>query len=145
MRFEFTAVYQTHADGWITAYVAEKPKIATGAQSLEEARAALVAQLRGELEFDRDQGLRAAAPDARIECLCVETSSIPACPAPGQPPARPGRPAYWTHAEAKFFRQLHQQGLIDQIPDPLTFDADDFEPVPIEGRPISEEIIEGRR
>ena len=38
-------------------------------------------------------------------------------------------------------------GLIDAIPPAVLedMDSDDFDPVPIEGRPISEEIIEDRR
>jgi hypothetical protein len=38
-----------------------------------------------------------------------------------------------------------RQGLISEIPPPEALDPDTFQPLLIQGRPISEEIVEDRR
>jgi hypothetical protein len=69
------------------------------------------------------------------------------------PEVKATEPAEGPHAvpgliedKTDLFQILLEEGLIDAIP-PLPDDAaaDAFEPIVIEGRPISEEIIEGRR
>lgn len=46
-----------------------------------------------------------------------------------------------------FLRFLVMNHIIDpaDLPTPDDTDTDDFDPIPIEGKPISEEIIEERR
>ncbi len=49
-----------------------------------------------------------------------------------------------TKQEVDLLTILRQEKLIREIPR-LNAADEDFEPVPIEGKPISEELIEGRR
>lgn len=48
-------------------------------------------------------------------------------------------------SEEEFLRQLLAEGLISEIPEGVTDEEDDFEPVEFEGEPISETIIRERR
>ncbi len=46
--------------------------------------------------------------------------------------------------EKEFLHQLLAEGFISHIPEGITDEEDDFEPVEIEGEPISETIIRER-
>lgn len=48
-------------------------------------------------------------------------------------------------SEKEFLQQLYAEGFISHIPEGITDEEDDFEPVEIEGEPISETIIRERR
>jgi hypothetical protein len=48
-------------------------------------------------------------------------------------------------SEEEFLQQLYAEGFITHIPEKYTDEDDDFEPVEIEGEPISETIIRERR
>lgn len=48
-------------------------------------------------------------------------------------------------SEEEFLRQLFEKGIISHIPEGITDEEDDFEPIEIEGEPISETIIRERR
>ena len=48
-------------------------------------------------------------------------------------------------SEADFLQQLLAEGFISHIPEGITDEEDDFEPIEIEGEPISETIIRERR
>ncbi|MGI8638669.1 MAG: hypothetical protein ACR2MG_01770 [Pyrinomonadaceae bacterium] len=48
-------------------------------------------------------------------------------------------------SEEEFLQQLFEEGFITHIPEKYTDEDDDFEPVEIEGEPISETIIRERR
>lgn len=75
MAIEFTAVYETHPNGVVKAYVAENTKISTGARTLEEARSQLAERLRSFLEGERYHGLAVASPKALIESIRVDLRS----------------------------------------------------------------------
>ncbi|MDQ3130422.1 MAG: hypothetical protein M3Q99_06635 [Acidobacteriota bacterium] len=47
--------------------------------------------------------------------------------------------------EKEFLQQLFDEGFISYIPEEMTDEDDDFEPIEIEGEPISETIIQERR
>ena len=47
--------------------------------------------------------------------------------------------------EAKVDRMLLERGILKEIPAGLTDEEDDFEPLEIEGEPLSETIIRERR
>ncbi len=47
--------------------------------------------------------------------------------------------------EEEFVQYLFTKGVISHIPDGMTDDDDDFEPIEIEGEPLSETIIRERR
>jgi predicted DNA-binding antitoxin AbrB/MazE fold protein len=47
--------------------------------------------------------------------------------------------------EENFLQMLLAEGLISHIPEGITDDEDDFEPIEIEGEPLSETIIRERR
>jgi hypothetical protein len=48
-------------------------------------------------------------------------------------------------SEKEFLQQLLEEGIISHIPEGITDEEDDFEPIEIEGEPISETIIRERR
>lgn len=48
-------------------------------------------------------------------------------------------------SDDEFLQQLYADGFISNIPEKYTDEDDDFEPVEIEGEPISETIIRERR
>jgi predicted RNase H-like HicB family nuclease len=144
MLIEFTAIYKRHPNGAVVAFVAERPDITTGGHTLEEARENLAERLRGVLEFERQEGLALASPDDVVEPLHLEIArpqkrTEGKNTLPGKEP-RPSR-------ESDFMQVLLAEGLIDAAALSGTSDAhdDDFEPIPVEGKPISEEIVEGRR
>ncbi len=47
-------------------------------------------------------------------------------------------------SEREFLQQLFDEGFISHIPEEITDEEDDFEPLEIEGEPISETIIRDR-
>lgn len=47
--------------------------------------------------------------------------------------------------EEEFVQYLFAKGVISHIPDGMTDEDDDFEPIEIEGEPLSETIIRERR
>lgn len=47
--------------------------------------------------------------------------------------------------EEQFVQHLFEKGLITHIPEGMTDEDDDFEPIEIEGEPLSEQIIRERR
>lgn len=47
-------------------------------------------------------------------------------------------------SEEKFLQKLLANGFISEIPQGITDEEDDFEPIEIEGEPISETIIRDR-
>jgi hypothetical protein len=47
--------------------------------------------------------------------------------------------------EEEFIQYLFEKGLITHIPKGMTDEDDDFEPIEIEGEPLSETIIRERR
>lgn len=47
-------------------------------------------------------------------------------------------------SEKEFLQQLLAEGIISHIPEGITDEEDDFEPIEIEGEPISETIIRDR-
>jgi len=53
----------------------------------------------------------------------------------------------WPPEEQRFLEHLLALGIIEEIRPPLPPEGirEEHEPIPIEGRPISEEIIEARR
>jgi hypothetical protein len=50
-------------------------------------------------------------------------------------------------SEAEFERMLLEKGIITDIPADINVEEeeDDFEPIPVKGKPVSETIIEERR
>lgn len=47
-------------------------------------------------------------------------------------------------SEKEFLQKLFEEGIITHIPEGITDEEDDFEPIEIEGEPISETIIRDR-
>jgi predicted RNase H-like HicB family nuclease len=147
MPAEFTAVYELHPNGVYLGYVAEVPEVRTGAKTLKEARADLAMQLRYHLEGERDRSLAITSSEAILEALPVEI--------PFSLERDSRKPAAQTSSQVKHpqptesdvLRELLDRGLIDEIPPPPRpgEQREEHEPIPIEGKPISEEIIEGRR
>jgi predicted RNase H-like HicB family nuclease len=147
MLAEFTAVYEPRPNGVYTGYIAELPEVRTGAKTLEAARTNLAEQLQYHLEGERDRFLAIVSSQALIEPLRIEmpfsrrtdaeTRASQAFPQAKSPQPR----------ELDVLQTLLERGLIDEIPPPppLGGKREEHEPIPIEGRPISEEIIEGRR
>ncbi len=48
-------------------------------------------------------------------------------------------------SEEKFLQKLLANGFISEIPEGMTDEEDDFEPIEFEGEPVSETIIRERR
>lgn len=144
MRGQFTAIYERGPDGVVTACVAEFPEVKVEAKTLEAARALLAKTLRTILEGKRRETLAGVSPKARVERVGTEVRN------------RPGTGAGASKAPAKarksrrsrlpdLMEVLLREGLIDRIPALDQLDTDRLEPIPIQGKPISEEIIEDRR
>ena len=49
-----------------------------------------------------------------------------------------------TNSEKKFLQKLFEEGIITHIPQGITDEEDDFEPIEIKGKPLSETILEDR-
>jgi predicted RNase H-like HicB family nuclease len=145
MRAELTAVFEPRADGWIVAYVLEVPGTRTQGKTVEEARANLAELLRVTLNSYRVNLLRRAAKDATLELLPVQLPTLPS-QADAALAVAAGLTAR-TFTERECLQALVDAGLITEIRDPRAPGAirAEHEPIPIEGKPISEEIIEGRR
>jgi predicted RNase H-like HicB family nuclease len=141
MKVEFTAVYEQQADGSVWASVAELPRIKVCGKSLEEARASLAEQLRRVLEDKRDRTLARTSSIVPIETISVELS--PPSPSRRRPRRKRKGPS-WSKTQMQLWQSLLDAGRIDEIPT-VPLDPDAIDPILIEGRPISEEIIEDRR
>lgn len=50
-----------------------------------------------------------------------------------------------TLSDEEFEQLLLARGIVSEIPEPLPDDEDDFEPIEVKGKPLSETIIEERR
>ena len=145
MLCEFTAVYEPQENGWVRAYVLEVPGCRTAGKTMDEARANLAECLHLTLNSYRLNLLKKADQQATLEPIRVDLPALPgrvdeALAAAAGFPTR-------TFSRDDINQAMLDEGLIDELappPGPGTAD-DDFEPIPIEGRPISEEIIEGRR
>jgi hypothetical protein len=138
---ELTAVYEPQANGTIIAYVAEVPGASVVARNMDEARARLAERLQQTLSGERDAALARLGPDARVEALPIDADrhDTHVDAAHHDTRVEAARPA----GESDLLRLLREQGRIGALPEPLA--DDDFEPVRVAGRPISQEIIEGRR
>jgi predicted RNase H-like HicB family nuclease len=145
MRSEFTAIIEPHPNGVFTGYIAEVPDINTGGWTPEAVCAELAEKLRLTLEYERKHALSLASPRARIISIPVEWGTQSEAAARPETtavsaPERSSSPG--TDLQPRLMAELG----ITPIPPALDSEADDdFEPIPIEGRPISEEIIEDRR
>jgi predicted RNase H-like HicB family nuclease len=151
MPIELTAVYEPQANGSVIAYVAELPAVTVGGHNLEEARAGLAERLRLFLEQERDDVLSRVGPGARVESVRIEIGSHRDTRAEldadlatrVEIDVRPRSPQLDHDAGNNLVDYLVQIGLLAA---PVAVpDSDDFEPVCIQGRPVSEEIIEARR
>lgn len=137
MKAEFTAIYETRPDGTVKASIAELPDVFAGGRTLEAARDHLARHLWLFLEARRLEALSRADPRSHIEPIQVE--SWPPTEAIAQARQRP-----WQRGEAEFWLALLRDGRIDSLL-PLPSDTDDFVPISVEGKPISQQIIEDRR
>jgi len=141
---ELTAVYEPQANGTIVAYVAEVPGASIVARNMDEARARLAERLRQTLSGERDAALARLGPDAQVEALPIDAGrrrETHVDAAHRDTRVEAARPA----GEADLLRLLREQGRIGALPKPGELADDDFEPVRVTGKPISQEIIEGRR
>ncbi len=145
MLAEFTAIYEPRPNGVFTAYVAEIRAVNTQGNTLEEARSNLTERLRGLLEFERRQALAIASTNAHIESIRVEINTPQESARARTTVAAVPKKKRRTRAETDVLQTLLEQGLIDKIPPIHALDTDRLEPIPIKGKPISEEIIEDRR
>jgi predicted RNase H-like HicB family nuclease len=147
MLAEFTAVYELHPNGVYTGYVAEVPEVRTGAKTLEEARTNLAEQLRYHLEGERDRFLAVISSEALIEPLRIAMPFSRKTDAETRSAHSPPQAELPRPTELDVLHTLLEKGLIDEIPPPPPPGGkrEEHQPVPIEGKPISEEIIEGRR
>lgn len=141
---EFTAVYEPEPNGSIVAYVAELPAVTVGAHNLEEARAHLAELLRRFLKRERNKALARTAATAKIEPIQVNrpTRSRPGSRNGPITPQRGRRKP--RQAEPDLLAQLLELGWIDRVPSPQLLE-ENFQPVCLEGQPISEQIIQERR
>jgi predicted RNase H-like HicB family nuclease len=137
MTTEWTVIVEPRDGGGFVARIAEIPAVRAEAKTAREARAKAAERLRAHLERKRAESLRRAGPAAAVSRLRVDKKR----PAEGKRPKR--RPP----EETAFLRELVAQGLMDHIPteEELEQMALTFTPIPIEGRPISEELIADRR
>ncbi|HJT77550.1 MAG TPA: hypothetical protein VJ739_10155 [Gemmataceae bacterium] len=142
MQVELTAIYEEYPGG-VRAYIAEIESIRTLAKTREEARANLVARVRLYWESERARAFAYVRPEARVEPIRVEVPTIEGTGA--EAAAALPRDAVWRYEDVDLFQTLLEQGRIDAIPPPGRIDTDQVEPVRIEGKPISQEIIEDRR
>lgn len=143
MATEFTAVFEVRRGGRFHGYVAELPDIEASGKTLEEARTRLAERLQTVLEKRRKQARAQSGSDAQIEPIRVgRTNQKKGKASPKPPPAKEKKRR--RYKEPDLLQFMLEAGLIDEIPPPRSL-TDNFEPVPFEGRPISEEIIEDRR
>jgi predicted RNase H-like HicB family nuclease len=145
MLCEFTAVYEPQQDGWIRAYVLEVPGSWSYGKTREEARANLAETVRLTLNSYRVNLLQRANKQAALETLHLDLPTLPTSVEQALPIAAGHPTRMFTEDDVK--RILFDQGLLSEIRPPLPRSAwrEQHDPIPIEGKPISEEIIEGRR
>jgi predicted RNase H-like HicB family nuclease len=142
---EFTAVFEPRPNGIYTGYIAEIPQVRTGAKTLEEARCTLAEQLRYYLEAERNRFLSRISSNAHIEPLRIKI--LPSQPTGTEVQVATASLRSPEASEPDLLQTLLERGLIDKIPllPAAGTGREEHEPIPIEGKPISEEIIEGRR
>jgi hypothetical protein len=140
MLAEFTAVFKTAGNNRVRAQVVELPDIRAEGRTTREARAKLVQAVRKALEARRVDTLAHVEPGARVERIRVRTK------APTEIRRKPRQAGRQRRSrEPDLLQVLLQQGLINAIPPLDALDTDKCEPIHVEGKPISEEIIEARR
>ena len=145
MLCELTAVYEPQEDGRIRAYVLEVPGSWSYGKTMEEARANLAELLRLTLNSYRVNLLQRASKQAVLEPLRLELPTLPATAEQACAVAAGLKTRTFTPEDVK--HTLFDEGVISDIRSPLPPSAwrEEHGPIPIEGKPISEEIIEGRR
>jgi predicted RNase H-like HicB family nuclease len=145
MLCELTAVYEPQEDGQIRAYVLEVPGTWSYGKTMEEARTNLAELLRLTLNSYRLNLLQRASKQAVLEALRLELPTLPATAEQALALAAGLKTRTFTPDDVK--RALFEEGVLAEITPPLPPSArrEEHGPIPIEGRPISEEIIEGRR
>jgi predicted RNase H-like HicB family nuclease len=135
---EFTAVYEPQADGTVVGYVAEVPGASVVGRTIDEARTRLAQKLRQAIDSERDAALARLGPGARVESIQLAAAARRET----QVESRSDHDTRMDAPELDLLGLLRTQGRIADLPNELD---DDFEPIPAEGKPISQEIIEGRR
>jgi hypothetical protein len=137
MTTDWTVIVTPRAAGGFVARIAEIPAVRAEAKTAREARAKAAERLREHLLRKRTESLRRAGPAAAVSRLRAGKKK----------PATKKQPRRWTPARDPLLRELLAQGRIDHIPteEELEEIARNFQPIPIEGRPISEELIADRR
>jgi hypothetical protein len=105
-------------------------------RTIEEARTRLAQKLRQAIDSERDAAPARLGPAARVESIQLDVRRETHVEPRGDHDTRMDVP------ELDLLGVLRAQGRIADLPDELD---DDFEPIPAEGKPISQEIIEGRR
>ena len=145
MRGQFTAVYEPQEDGRVLAYALEVPGSRTQGKTLEEARANLAELLRLTLNSYRVNLLRKASKQARLEPIPVDLPALPSGVEEALATATGLKTRTFSREDLN--QALLDEGLISEIRPPLRPEdrREEHDPIPIEGKPISEEIIEGRR
>jgi hypothetical protein len=139
MSSEWTAIL-VPADGGFAAYAAEFPRLRVRGKTQEEALAKLTRKLRDRLvrtrmrSFRRMDAARAAAEPLSVELPSL-AESLQAARAPDDSDSA---------SQPDLLQALVEAGILDEATAAAEVD-EDGDPVAIEGRPISEEIIEGRR
>jgi hypothetical protein len=93
--------------------------------------------LRNEIE----RGLGSKIGQYRLDLQQYEAAD-PAAASSTPPTQRPSNEA--KTEEENWLQGLVDAGVVDSFPDISDEEADAFEPIRIEGRPVSEDIIEGR-
>jgi predicted RNase H-like HicB family nuclease len=137
MTTEWTVIVEPRDGGRFVARIAEIPVVRAEAKTAKEARAKAAERLREHLERKRAESLRRAGPAAAVSRLRAAKKR----PAGGKRPKRRPR------AETELLQGLLEQGRIDYIPTEEEVErmAREFQPIRVEGRPLSEEIIADRR
>jgi predicted RNase H-like HicB family nuclease len=145
MLCEFTAVYEPQDDGRIRAYVLELPGSSSYGKNMDEARANLAEMVRLTLNSYRVNLLQRANKQGALEMLSLELPTLPSSVEQALLIAAGLQTRTFTQGDVR--RILFDQGLLSEIRHPLPRSAwrEEHDPIPIEGKPISEEIIEGRR
>jgi predicted RNase H-like HicB family nuclease len=145
MHCELTAVYEPLEDGSIRAYVLEVPGSRAYGKTIAEARSNLAELIQLTLNSFRVNLLKKAHPLATLEPLSAELPELPAKAKDALMAATRAKTRSFTRDDVN--QALLDKGIISEIRPPLPRSAwrEEHEPVQVEGKPISEEIIEGRR
>jgi predicted RNase H-like HicB family nuclease len=138
MKTEWTVIVEPQDGKGFIARIAELPAVTAMGKTAAAARAAAAARLRKHLDRERAASLRRAPPMAAVDRIRVETTP---------PKKKLRRPRKQSSGIDKLLLELLAQGRIDHIPSEQEVDelVKHFKPIRVEGRPISEEIIEDRR